>query len=450
MESLPSILNYDQVHPYVSADSVAYNSSAVPINGSTFGDSKIIEVILPKQNAFLIPDSLYISYQLTIAGTAPAITHISGVPAYAPFLRLDTQVGGKNIDSIQQYNLVQNLVVNTTFTESEKKGLGNGLYGCVASSVANNIEYLAATAATTYNFSAPLNCMLSNCTKALPLFAMGQIKLMFQLDTLTNFIAFESTNGVPAAIANTAAAIPTGGTFTISNFQVNYELFNSGMEYISHILNRPRLNIKTKSFIYISQPIAANTAAGQQTLNYNVNLNSIKAAFLYMSSSSKNATTPNGLFDSVDASCGGDYQLYIAGTPVPQKPISMSQSLAQAITELRKATTTLIPFQSIFDKANNMSLDNTQYAYQFNATTCNTSTIADPAKCFVGFHTEKLYCNELIFSGVSSQNSAIQIRINNSKGLHANLASGIQCGLILVFDALMEIDNEFQQINVQQ
>ena len=270
---------------------------------------------------------------------------------------------------------------------------------------------------------------------------MSQIKFIIQLDYLKNFISF-----VTPSNAVTASA------FSITNVELCYELFNPGHAIMESILRQPRLTIKTKSFLYISQPVAGGQSAGTLTLNYNVNINSIKACFLLLSSSSYDNNTRNGLYDMIDVSNGGDYQLIFGGgqNVIPQKPLSVSQNMAGIITELRKAVTTLQPFNSIFDKSNNQSISNTEFSYSWVDGAPGQTTQNLPSKFIVAFHTEKLYSplsSEIIFSGISSNNQAIQCRINMNAKL--NTATGVQAGLFVVYDALMEIDNEFQQVNVQ-
>ena len=131
MESLPSIINDSTPHAYFPPDAVSYNSSSITINGATFKDGTNIEVMLPK-TGFLIPDSLYIKYQLTATtitgGTAEGQANMIGSYT-APFLRVDTNSGEKIIDSIQQYNLINYAILNMTHNPSEKYGLSPGLYG---------------------------------------------------------------------------------------------------------------------------------------------------------------------------------------------------------------------------------------------------------------------------------------------------------------------------------
>jgi hypothetical protein len=446
MEALPSIINYSNPHAYLPPDSVSYNSTSIPINGSTFTDGKNIEIQLPK-TAFLIPDSLYIKYQLTATTITGGTTAGQGsmIGAYtAPFLRVDTYCGGKIIDTIQQYNLVNYTILNTTHSPSEKVGLSPGLYGTGKSqtdiAAANDLNYTTIAQGNTLNFAGPFPCMLSNCKKALPLFAMSQIKFIIQLDYFANFLAFDAT-------AITASA------FTISNVELCYELFNPGHMVMESILREPKLNIKTKSFLYVSQPIVAGTSAGTTTLNFNVNINSIKSCFLLLSSGSKIASTVNGLYDFIDVSNGGDYQLIFGGgqNVIPQKPLSVSQNMAGILTELRKAVTTLQPFNTIFDKANNQSITNTEFSRpKIQGGTITASTAALPDKFIVAFHTEKLYgplSSDVIFSGISSNNQAIIARINIANQLATTIS--VQAGLLIIYDALLEIDNEFQQVNVQ-
>jgi hypothetical protein len=93
--------------------------------------------------------------------------------------------------------------------------------------------------------------------------------------------------------------------------------------------------------------------------------------------------------------------------------------------ELKKAT------GSIFDKANNFSINTTEFGMVLGT----ASTIRAPAKCYIGCNTELLPSNGVILSGTSTQTSPIAVRVN----ITAATAAIATLNLICCYDALIEI-----------
>jgi hypothetical protein len=73
----------------------------------------------------------------------------------------------------------------------------------------------------------------------------------------------------------------------------------------------------------------------------------------------------------------------------------------------------------------------------------NTS-LTTPGKFYLGFNLEKLHSGSLL-TGISTNNSNISVNINQS------VASTVvrQCNLLLVYDALIEIDLLSRQASVK-
>ena len=117
--SLPSQFDWDEPLPILPSDCQTYNTSVVPNNGSTFGSGVNIQIDLPIQDAFLIPDSLVLkmtqalNYNSAAVGAAPRIIY---APGYAPFFNLLTQYNGNQIETLPQYNKNCNDIVNLTFS----------------------------------------------------------------------------------------------------------------------------------------------------------------------------------------------------------------------------------------------------------------------------------------------------------------------------------------------
>jgi hypothetical protein len=155
----------------------------------------------------------------------------------------------------------------------------------------------------------------------------------------------------------------------------------------------------------------------------------------------------NGQFDSIDITqSSGEYQLFIGGKPLPSKPLSTLNNRAGILTSLRQATTSLgVDFTTIYDKANNGSISDVEFNRPA-ANAANSSSLALPAKFYLGIHTELLHNNSIIYSGVSSQGSAIVLKVNSPTATALN----VNALLILCYDALIEVDIVNQQINVLQ
>jgi hypothetical protein len=76
-------------------------------------------------------------------------------------------------------------------------------------------------------------------------------------------------------------------------------------------------------------------------------------------------------------------------------------------------------------------------------TTANTSVTA-PGKFYLGFNLEKLHSGALL-TGISTNNSNISVNINQSV-----VTSFIRnCNLLLVYDALIEIDLVNKQASIK-
>jgi hypothetical protein len=437
---LPKEITHDEIMPILSDDVITFNSTAVPVNGAQFGTNYGNQIIvdLPAQD-FLIPDSLFIKYQIAIATTTVAGT-VVGTPVYTPFYRLEIQCNGITLESQQQYNLIQNLITNITLDQSQKLGLQEQYgfsfpaSGTSTNPININGRLLASATGETYTVSAPLQCILSMCKKYIPLFRFPSFRLIFTLDTIGNMMGYTATS------VNTS--------FTISNFEVGYELFNPGAVAKSEFLAKyKKIPFKTQSFAYMTQPIGTQSA-GTIYLNYNVHFKSIKSAWLYLSSQGTNQYSVNGQYDSWDVTQGnGDYSITIAGTQYPNKVLNVTYNKSGVMSELRKAATTLgIEYDTIFDKSNTMSISTEEFSYLANGTTSTKLTV--PSKFYIGIHTERLHNKNYYFSGISSQNTAIVVRINASST--SGISQAFNCALILAYDVLLEFDTETQQITLSQ
>lgn len=414
---LPQSINYSESLPGLPEQCVQIPVAASPVNGQSFQIGQQIQIDLLNRG-FLVPDSLYISYSYTFANTASA--QLVGCPVYTPFSRVDVQAGSQTIDTINSYNILMHMMTNLTLSVSEKYGQ-QFAFGYNDSTTVPSLEQLDGrllVANESGSFSGPLMCVLSNCEKLLPLFAMPQMRVVLTIDSIANMI----TSGSPAAT-----------NITISNFELRYKVVDMGQEVENMVRAMgDKIYIKSQSFSCSSTLLPAATASSVE-LVFNQRYASVKSLF---------AINGNGVgnkaFDSVDLTSNtGDYQFIIGGVNYPQKPISARTNKAGALQELRSA------IGSIFDKNNSFSINAIEYTY---IGTASATTYSAPSKFYIGCSTEKLN-SQNILTGISTQNSPISYRINTGISIGTN-SSNIT--LVVNYDALIEVDTVNRQLSVKE
>jgi hypothetical protein len=416
----PDVLQYDEVQPYLDPNDSCLNITSSPVNGATFGSINGTQILvdLLKQD-FLVSDSLLCSYRMNIV-TTTANAQITGTPCYAPINSVQIQVNGQIVETLPNYNQLMNIKTNLTLDSSQKQGSSFQYGYSSAQAIGSNDGRLCAALNETWNVSFPLSCILSNCKKYFPLFLTGQVRLIFNLEPL------------PASFLAVSTAVPV--SYTIDNFLIGYELFHSsGLEATYRNRDAP-INIRSLSFYSQYQPLASGIS-GQITLNYNVNFQSIKSAFICPSAGTL-GNNVNGQFDYCEVTQGsGQYAVIVGGKTYPPKPINVQTNKAMVLTELKKAMTTLgVPYGTIFDKSNNFDITQAEFSYVAGTLT----SLSAPSKFIVGVHLEVLHSQSArdFWSGVSSKNSAVQVQILSPTAtpqLHNVL-------LILCVDAMLTID----------
>jgi hypothetical protein len=417
---LPPSVNYNSVFPTLPDNTQSFSTASVPINGSTFTPSSIIQVDLVRRG-FLVPDSVYIRYKAVVA-SATTPSEMIGTPVYTPFLRLETSAGSQMIDNIPQYNQTANMLVNLTTDVASKYGLQSGYgFGSIngaspAMSAMDGKKIVGS--GETYFVSAPLPCLLTSCEKLIPLFAMPTIRFQFTMDSLANMFAV--LGGV------------TG--ITISNFEICYTVIDMGTEVERMVLSKGNFMIKSQSFFNVAYPVASGIT-GSLSLPFSANFASIKSIFMNFSGTA--GTSFNKWGDSFDiTNNNGDYSWTIGGQQFPQRTLSTTLNKAGILQELRKAV------GSIYGSTNSLSIN----SIEFGRIGTDSTTSDEPAKFWLGISTEKYTGSHALLTGISSGNSPIMFNFS------ANIAltQAYNINMIINYDALIEIDVENQQVNVKK
>lgn len=433
---LPSELQYRSSLPNLPSGVQSNEMCLLPVNGSSFScatSGSMVQWDLPMRG-YMVPNSMYIKYkgQTVCAGVAK----MRGTPVYTPIQKLETMFGSQVVESINNYGMVQNMITNCTLNVAQKFGLQSG-YGYRVDSVAAqapNMQTLdgriCATGGETASFSAPLPCLLSNAEKLVPLGMMPLVRLQLTLDSVANIyttaafspvVAAANVNLASGILQETVAAPATD--LVLTDFQLCYTMVDFGPETDAAVHSMgDKLYIKSQSFINSAQTIPVG-ALGTLEYIYSTRLSSVKSVFMHNS-----AGLCNGNFESFDVTSGGSYQFSIAGKYFPPKPIDAGGNKSGILLELKKA------MGSIYDTTNNFSIDTAE----FNATAIvagTNTTIYSPAKCFVGCNTEILPSNNVLLSGISTQNSPITARLNI---VTAPVVSFL-ASLIVGFDVIIEV-----------
>ena len=251
---LPQSVNYKESLPTLPEGTQQINVGASPINGQTFksGDQIMIDFL---NRGFLIPDSIYMSYKIALTlGDAAHTPQMKGCPVYTPFNRLDLQLGSQTVDSINNYNIIMNMLSNLTMSVSEKYGMQTAL-GYSPDGTLTTVPSLEqldgrqfTNAIKVANFSGPLMSLLTNSEKLIPLFAMPQVRLILSLDSIANmFIA-----GAGQIV------LPTG--YEITNFELRYKIVDMGgnVEEIVRGMGE-KIFIKSQSFGSATQLLSPTT-----------------------------------------------------------------------------------------------------------------------------------------------------------------------------------------------
>jgi len=410
--SLPHGVNYSEQLPALPDNAQVINVAVNPTNASSFTAGSQIQLDLISRG-FLVPDSMYISWTYDLTQETAADAELRGCPVYTPFNRLDVQVGSQTVDTIQNYNVLMNMLTNLTLSVSEKYGLQAAYgYGPTTAAIGADMDSLDGhlcngALADTASFSGPLMSVLSNSEKMIPLFAMPQVRINLTLDTIANIF--------------TSKKVPTA--WTLSDVELRYKVVDMGNEVENIVRGMgQKIFVKSQSFGVSSQTLASGTS-GSQDLVFNQRYASCKSIFAINGMST---TTGNQQFSSCNLAAGSSYSFNVAGVQYPQKRINTTLNRAQQLMELKSAT------GSVFDRNNAFAIN--AFEASFDAVN-GADTYVSPGKFYVGTSLEKLNSDSLL-TGISTQNSPITYHID----LGGATAAASNITLVVNHDSIWEID----------
>ena len=436
MDKAPSLPKSFRLNDPIDSIPEGANSvliSCRPVSGGPFSAGSVVDFDLGTRG-FLDPTSLAIRYTMATVVGAGGVAALSGTPVYTPFQRLQITANGATIDSISQYNqvchvLTQNLDVGAKYGRQTAYG-----YNTTAVGTAQNVQNLdgrfsPASQTDNYSVSAPLPCILSNCEKMIPLFAVGNIRLTFTLDSLANMFMAAATWATIVTVAPTS--------FSITNFELVYNMMDMGRSVEELVKGMgSRLFLKSHSYNNSATSVAVG-ATGSNSYVFNQRYSSIRSAFIL-----PNLTVGNKSYEFCDiTSNSGDYQLLCGNAAYPQMPLSTLNNKSGILQETIRA------FGNLYDKAG-MSIDYNEFAVcaATGVTQVATLSNAEPGKFIAGINLERVQSTDhVLLSGISTYNSPISVIVNNT------VATSTLCNLNLLLDVdmIVVIDQEAHQVSVR-
>lgn len=434
MASLPKSFDLSQPIPSLPDGATSQLITCRPISGSSFGANSIIEVDLGNRG-WCDPQSLSIRYKVNVTSIDASGNVVIGCPIYSPFVRLNTLVGGSNIDSISQWNQTCAVLVAGNYDVSAKYGLqsqlgfGSFTAGVTTIATTGNMAYMdgrqdIVNGAYNYTLSGPLlGSMLASCEKQLPLFAMPQIRFQFTIDSLANIFLVET--------ARTFAKLPSA--YQITNFELCYTMtdMGAGVEKMVYEMGRS-LTLKSHGISNSAVPIA-NGSNGSTSFVFNQRFASIRSAFIC-----PNALTGSKWCEFVDATNNlGDYQILVGNQAFPQAPLSAVNNKAGILQETRRA------FGNLYDTGNTMSIDFTEFSQILNV---DNILYYESGKFIVGVNLDKIQSTDhALMAGTSTYNTPISVNIN----FGGAVTSAGNLNLVLDYDAILVLDPVARQLSVR-
>jgi hypothetical protein len=439
---LPPEIDYTESLVKLPSSAISYDINLAPTNGSIFDCNAGQEIIfdLPPRSGFMVNDSMSIRYKGTVV--SGNFTKIRGTPVYAPFARSTCYAGSNLLETIPDYNVTMNMLVNATYDIADKlsalSAYGWKVEGDTAIMTLESCDGRTLSTNESYCYAAPLPNILSKAKRMCPNGLMGPLRIILTLDSLASVFAaagggtvFNAETGTPFSNGN---VFPT--SFSLSDVVINYSMVDYGEAVNQEIVRRNNglIEIKSQSFTSSSQVIPLGTSGNVEFL-YNHNLQSLKSCFVHIS-----GTSANGKFDAYDPTAnnvGTELQLNIAGKLYPTRPIITNVANKQVwMLELRKA------LGSLFDHKNGCSINLGEFKCVGTA-----STTHSPSKVYFGINTEVLPSSQsVLMSGASTQNSPINLRMN----IQVATPTTLNCTLISAHDAIIVVDCLSRSVTVRR
>jgi hypothetical protein len=414
---LPKELQYNKY--YKLPQSVQCISMATNALNNNAGAGEKLEFDFVSRGK-MVPNTLWLQYELVPTGQTIAGALIRGIPFYAPLSQSSLLIGSQRFDTQNSYNAVCSALVDLKMNSVQKlaqarnlgiDGTQSILYGGSTSTSGVGLDY-----------AGPLPNMLSNASNQIPLAWMPQVRLELTLAALSEVF-----------VVLAATSLPT--SYSIRNAIMHYDIIEYGDDYDREILasmldENGKLNIKTMSYATSGQVISVGSSGNLEYV-FNTRFGSIKSLFAFFPPT--NNTSAWQQFESFDpTNASGEISFSVAGIRYPQRPISTAINKNAVIPELILA---LNGSQHILSAQ--FSNDYAGWILNNGATTTNTVNYPNTHGTFIfGSNVERLSSNDVLLSGINTQSSPITVNLNFTTA--TTVTQSVR--LTVMFDAVFQID----------
>jgi hypothetical protein len=478
---LPQSLNFKENLPSISDSVTAYAVSVAPagltvVTGPTYNNasgtfvandsgaqlsfnSQNIDMMVPSgMNNNIFCDTRDTTFSgrmvltITTAPTGTTAAQLNLIGSFASFF--DSLILYSNnvpIETIYNYNLVHNMMLNCSVNGSERYGSWS-MSGCDTNTYAG--VDLPLTVGTYYfNFSIPLMSILglnlaNTSNKLLPVGSIGNLMLRMTTSSQLPFTAY-------------CTAVTTSPTFSVSldSFNLNLSYINIGDVFGSMLrssLYDNKFYIKACTYVGANASIPSGSS-GNTTLLLNIRNSSVKSLF-YQFSTNKSAKCVNGLYDAINPNLQSE-QISISGLKTPNRPLNMTQRPAEVFASLLQALGGQslkgmggVLFRSSFGASLNaqpagsdnmiVNLAGTNNGLRnASATDATTAIIASfPNMNYHGIDLERI--SGSIFSGTNTRSTGINLELTIGTPLTDNTI----CYGFALSDVIIKVDPDMKTI----
>lgn len=359
---LPSALKYD-LPPSMSDSARSYSVNVAPdgitsvagaVGNISFSANAVTQSQFSSQVvSFTIPSGMSeavfmdcmnttVSFTLTYTvGTAASVT--GGVckllsSAASWFDTLVLYSNNTPLETINQYGLLQNFLLQNTVNLSERVG---GVSICMGtdSNSANGIDLPTAAGAYRFNFCIPLISLIGlNTEKYFPIGSVNNMQLQLTTANLCPIVTY-------------CTAVATNATLTVaptlSEFRLNMKYLDVGDQaaaMLRQTLQDGKWFIKSATYTNSAVTIPSGSSGNQQAL-LQIRNSSVKSVFHQFGQTNVGApglVSPNGAYDAINIGCTSR-QLQIGGSYFPNLPINDVQRPAEGYAVLIQALGGSIP-----------------------------------------------------------------------------------------------------------
>jgi hypothetical protein len=439
------------------------NNIFVANSTGSFGNfsSQVVSFTIPSgmsDSVFMDPVSTTLSFTMSYttnatanSTTASSLNLIGSGASW--FDQLVLYSNNTPIETINQYGLLQNFLLQNTVNFSERYGGLSVCMGCDSGNSYNGID-LGASNSTTfrYSFTIPLLSVIgANSDKFIPIGSINNMQLQMTTANLVPLVSY----------CTAVTTTPTIGAITLTDFTLSMKYIDVGDmagALLKQTLQDGKWFIKSQTYTNSAVNIPTGSIGAQQLL-LQIRNTSVKS-IIHQFGASQSATTPNGYYDAVNISLN-TRQCQVGGNFYPNKQINdivrpsegypyLIQSLAQG-GGLTKAYGTCVNREMYMTNISALAGLNADSAYTVASGlgVRSTATGGDslynilakyPASFYCGYDLEK--SSGILFQGVNTRAQPPFLNLN----IGTAVPSTIICQAWGLSDVILQIDVVAKQV----